>query len=154
MDAALEVMLMLKNNWNLTGDLDATKVYFTTRLYDEGVKFPQIVVSPISQAYSPPIDLGSTNETYLDLEGLSFDIYVRPMQDSNTSLGWAKNAMYKMYVESERILKSGSTLIQDDDGIQKFINLAGWRRKDDLSKRPVLMILTSHLNIIKYKKGI
>ena len=154
MDAALEVMLMLKNNWSLTGDLDAPPVTFTTRLYDEGINFPQIVVSPISQSYSPPIDLGNRDATYLDLEGLSFNIYVRPPQDSNKSLGWAKNAIYKIYVEAERILKSGSVLTQDDDGIEKFIVISGWKRNDNLIKRPVLLILNGHLNIIKYKKGV
>ena len=126
MDPIIELMLLLKNNWSLTGDLSVNNIMFSTRLYDENIQFPQIVLTPAGQMSSPPVDCGSSDATYLDLEAIGFNIYIRPKQDSNSSLGWAKNAMYSIRKEVELILKQKAVLTQDDDNITKFVILSGW----------------------------
>ena len=154
MDPVIEVLLLLKNNWNLAGTLSTTNIAFTTRMYDENIIMPQIVVRPLGSDSSAPIDLGSNEATYLDIEKIGFHIYVRFNQDSNSSLGWAKNAIYVMMKEAERIIKSGSVLTGDDDNLNKVIFIGGWSRADNLRVRPPLLISNGFGNIIKYKKGI
>lgn len=151
MDTILEIMIFLKNNWGLTGDLAPEKIYFSTRLYDERIQLPQIIIRPAGSISSPPIDVGDTNLTYYDSEGISFNIYVRPKQDSASSMGWAKNAIYQMRRETERLLRSGSTLVSDDDSLPKYIGLEGWRRMDNYSSRPPIFILSGQMGIIKHK---
>jgi hypothetical protein len=158
-DAIIETMLLLKNNWSLMGDLAAAAtinssgIHFSTRLYNENITFPQIVIIPAGEVSSPPLDCG-LDPTYRDLESVGFEIYIRPTQDSNSSLGWAKNAIYQLRRETERILRSGSILKQDDDKIEKFLYLTGWRRMDNLSIRPPLLILSGHAYIVKHNKGV
>jgi hypothetical protein len=118
---------------------------------------PQIVILPIGGSASPPLSMGSSDAIYQDFPTIGFHIYVRPKTDSNSSIGWAKNAIYRMRRETERILRSGSVTqsIYDDDGLQKWIQLIGWDRKDDLNVRPVpLFQMFGAARIIKYKKGI
>ena len=152
MDPVIEVLLLLKNNWSLTGNLSTTNIAFTTRLYDESISMPQIVVRPLGSDSSPPIDLGGAEATYLDVEKIGFHIYVRFKQDSNSSLGWAKNTIYVMMKEAERIIKSGSVLTGDDDGLNKVFFVGGWNRADNLRVRPPLLISQGFGNIIKYKR--
>ena len=95
MDPVIEVLLLLKNNWSLIGNLSTTNIAFTTRLYDESISMPQIVVRPLGSDSSPPVDLGSAEATYLDVEKIGFHIYVRFKQDSNSSLGWAQTVALK-----------------------------------------------------------
>lgn len=149
-DSIIELLLLVKNGWGLTGDLAKEKIYFSTRLYDEHVQFPQIVIKPIGFTPSPPIDMGAIDITNFEPEHISFNIYVRPLQDSNTSLGWAKNAIYLMRRETERILRSGSILILDDDGLPKYVALEGWIRNDDYMTRPPTFILSGQISIVKY----
>ena len=171
-DIILDVMLMLKNNWSLTGDLAGSSLRFDTRLYDENILFPQVVVTPQGGDISPPIDMGSSEATYPDRQILGIDVYVRPKQDSISSLGWAKNAIYEIRKECDRIIQSGSTfdtltndfetsdfdsddftwdtVLSDND---VFLFLRGWERRDDLTKRPPILRSLGVIYAIKYIKG-
>lgn len=142
---------MLKNNWSLDGDLTGSNIIFGTRFYNSSVQLPQVIVKPIGGNPSPPIDLGSSGSTYPVQERVGFDIWVRPKQDSNTSIGWAKSAAYRIRKEVERILRSGSRLnnYQED----KFLYLVGWNRLDNLRSRPPLFHLVGEAYVVKYVKG-
>lgn len=149
-DRCLLAMLKLKDNWSLTGELIASTtitgsgVRFSTRWYDESVAFPQVCVIPAPSSAPRLMDCGS-NPTYGHAERLRVGVWVRPKQDSNTSLGWAKNASYLMKKEADRILESGSTF--SSGGIQFFYQLGAWRILDELrTGRPV--ILRSERDII------
>jgi len=151
-DIILEIMIILKEKWNLTGDLTGSNIAFGTRFYDKNILFPQVIVKPLGGDESPPIDMGSSEATYPDRQSIGVDIWVRPKQDSNTSIGWAKNAIYQIRKEVERILKSGSRLnnYQDD----RILHLGGWRRRDDLRSRPPIFHLEGQSYVVKYVKGI
>ena len=151
-DYTITIMLLLKNNWNLTGDFTGSNMVFNTRFYDENIIAPQIAVRTIGSDASPPIDIGSNKATYPDNKYLNFDILVRPKQDSNSSLGWAKNALYQIRKESERILRSGSLLVVPS-GLETgsiFVQLLGWNRRDDLRKRPPLLHIIGRIQISRF----
>ncbi len=151
-DYTITTMLLLKNNWNLTGDFTQSNMTFNTRFYDENIVTPQIAVRTISSDASPPVDMGSSEATYPEAKTMIFDILVRPKQDSNSSLGWAKNALYQIRKETERILRSGSS-ITVPAGLEAgsiFLQLLGWNRSDDLRKRPPLMHLIGRFQIMRY----
>ena len=150
-DMCIELMLILKEKWNLSGDLGSVSVRFSTRLYDESILFPQIVVSPLGGDASQPIDLGSSEATYPDRQLFGIDVWVRPKQDSAASIGWAKNAVYKLRKESERILLSGSRLNSDTE--DKFLYLIGWDRLDNLTTRPPIFHLAGKAYVVKFIKG-
>jgi hypothetical protein len=150
-DMVIEIMEILKEEWSLTGDLSLSNLRFSTRLYDESILLPQIVISYLGGTGSPPIDMGSSEATYRSKPTIGFDIWVRPKQDSASSIGWAKNAMYMLRKETERILLSGSRLNSDTE--DKFLVLTGWDRKDDLTKRPPIFCLLGKAYIIKYILG-
>jgi hypothetical protein len=154
-DDVLDVMLMLKNDWSLTGDLLVDNILFGTRFYDKNLQLPQVIVSPITKSPSPPIDIGSSEATYPNFQEIRFDISVRPKQDSNSSLGWAKMMIYEMRKEAERILRSGSHIGDTSSGDSEdiFIYLRGWTRQDDLSLRPILFHFLGRAFIVKYVKG-
>lgn len=166
-DYTITIMLLLKNNWSLTGDFSASNMVFNTRFYDENIISPQIAVRTLGSDASPPIDMGAEEATYPDNKYLNFDILVRPKQDSNSSLGWAKNALYTIRKESERILRSGSLIVWAGDADFEgadfdsedflavgsgsiFVQLLGWNRRDDLRKRPPLLHIIGRIQIVRY----
>ena len=151
-DYTITIMLLLKNNWSLSGDFSASNMVFNSRFYDENIIAPQIAVRTIGSDASPPIDMGAKEATYPDNKFLNFDILVRPKQDSNSSLGWSKNALYQIRKESERILRSGSLLVVPS-GLETgsiFVQLLGWNRRDDLRKRPPLLHIIGRVQITRF----
>jgi hypothetical protein len=152
-DLIITLIQLLKNNWSLIGDLSISRIRFGSRFYDSNVIFPQLIVIPKSGNASPPIDFGASTATYEDTQTLGLQIIVRPNQDSNSSIGWAKNAIWKMRKEVERILRSGSYInfptenfnsvdfnstdfdTSSTTGESTFMYNIRWRRIDDLTMR-------------------
>ncbi len=154
LDPVLEIFLLIKNNWSLTGDLATGSISWSTGFYDSALESPQIVVTQTSGDKSEPLSMGSSGSFYRDTDIVNVGIWVRPVQDSNTSFGWAKNATYKMRKEVERIVRSGSNLGQDVNGYYRFAFLGTWKRFPSLDKRPVLLNDTLPVNIVKTVKGV
>lgn len=172
-DLVITLMQLLKNNWSLTGDLAMNNgnVKLGSRFYDSSTAFPQIIVMPKSGNASPPIDFGAGIATYEDTQTLGIQIIVRPNQDSNSSIGWAKNAIWKMRKEVERILRSGSYInfptenfnpidfnstdfdTSSTTGESTFMYNIQWRRIDDLTTRPPLFVAYGDTLVTKYQKG-
>lgn len=153
MDNVLDVMLKIKNNWSLTGDFTGSNMVFGTRFYDKNIMFPQVIVSSLGGAGSPPIDLGSSNATYPIGQTIGFDIWVRPKQNSASSLGWAKNAIYQIRKEVERLLRSGSRIATGSATVDDtFLALISWSRRDDFTKRPPIFHLVGRTIVSKYIK--
>ena len=112
LDPVLRLLLLLKNNWNLTGDFTGSNIAFTTRWYDTNIMLPQITITPLG---SSEIPLTTGNQPiYRFGDAVGINIWVRPKQDSNTSIGWAKNAVYQLRKEIDRILMTGSRLASSD----------------------------------------
>lgn len=153
MDNVLDVMLKIKNNWSLIGDFTGSNMVFGTRFYNKNIMFPQVIVSSLGGGSSPPIDFGSSDATYPDSQNIGIDIWVRPKQDSASSLGWAKNAMYQIRKEVERILRSGSRIATGSATVDDtFLALFGWSRRDYFTKRPPIFHLVGRTIVSKYIK--
>ena len=133
-DPVILTLVLLKNNWSLDGDLTGSQITFTTGWYNSNISFPQICVRPVGGSYRVLTTGGTPRYQYGDV--LRVSIHVRPKQDSNTSIGWAKSTMWKLRKEVERILKSGSRLGTGPH--EQFVILRGWRERDNLTVRPVL----------------
>jgi len=134
LDPVLRLLLLLKNNWNLTGDFTGSNIAFTTRWYDTNIMLPQITITPLG---SSEIPLTTGNQPiYRFGDAVGINIWVRPKQDSNTSIGWAKNAVYQLRKEIDRILMTGSRLATGN--YEQFVNLGGWRQLDEVNRRPVV----------------
>lgn len=142
-DLPLLTMVTLMNNWGLTGDLakstttTGSGVKFNTRWYDQSIAFPQVYIIPAG-SYNPTIMECGSNPTYKHADRIRVGVAVRPKQESNTSLGWAKNAVFSIKNEVDRILESGSTL--SSGGINFFLSLGAWRVLDNIGmSRPVVL---------------
>jgi len=133
-DPIILTLLLLKNNWSLTGDLTGSSITFTTGWYDTNISTPQVCIRPAGGDFRP-LTTGLT-PFYQYGDAISVAVYVRPKQDSNTSIGWAKSAMWKMRKEVERIFKAGAELDTGDN--EQFTILRGWREVDMLTVRPVV----------------
>lgn len=149
-DPVILTLVLLKNNWGLDGDLTANQLTFTTGWYDSKVSFPQICIRPVGGSYSALTTGGTPRYQYGD--ALRVSIFVRPKQDSNTSIGWAKSAMWRIRREVERILKSGSRLGTGPH--EQFVILRGWRERDNLTVRPVLFSVEMDLIDNFFRKSV
>lgn len=136
-DPILSIMLMLKNNWNLSASgLSASDITFSTGWYDSNIAFPQITVTP---SYSVKTILTTGDmPVYQYKDGIHVDIWVRPFQDSGKSLGEAKDKEYKIRREVERILRTGSHIGQCYNN-QEFIYVSRTRILDEVGTRPPLL---------------
>ena len=155
-DPALAVMLNLKNNWGLTGDLTEDNIFFSTGWYDKAHAEPQISVRSISGLFEI-LETGLT-PYYRKTTTLTINIWVRPKQDSNTSLGWAKKSIWDIKKEVERILEGKahleSRIDYDLDDFEKFGFLRNWRVLDELNLRPVILRLQVEYIVVKYEQSI
>ena len=143
-DPILSIMLLLKNNWNLSeSGLAASDITFSTGWYDSGVAFPQITVTPV---YSVKTILSMSDvPVYQYRDGIYVNIWVRPFQDSSRSLGEAKDKEYKIRREAERIIRTGSHIGQSSNN-EEFIYISRVRILDETGTRPPL--LRSSIEII------
>lgn len=143
-DPILSIMLLLKNNWNLSeSGLTSTDINFSTGWYDNNVAFPQITVTPVHSVKT--ILSMSDTPVYHYRDGIHVNIWVRPFQDSNRSLGEAKDKEYKIRRETERILRTGSHIGQYSNN-EEFIYISRIRIFDETDKRPP--ILRSSIEVI------
>ena len=60
LDPVLEIMLLLKTNWTLTGDLTNTGIKFATEYYDNNIQLPQVVVSQAGGSSTYPLSMGTS----------------------------------------------------------------------------------------------
>ena len=116
MDPIQNLMLTLKNGWKLTGELAVSgsgtgTVVFSTAWYDTKITFPQVSIRP-SPSRQTPLTTGTP--LYQSSENIYINLWVRPKQDSNTSIGWAKNTIFTMRQEVDRILVSGANIVTVD----------------------------------------
>jgi hypothetical protein len=133
-DPLVLLYTLLRDNWSLTGDLSKDNLTFTTGWYDERISLPQLTVMPLIET-GVPVETGK-RPYYSQFYSLLINIWVRPKQDSGTSIGWAKSAQYRIRKEVERILKEGARL--DTGPYEQFLTLRRWRGLDETDKRPVI----------------
>ena len=142
MDPILNVMLLIKNAWTLTGDFTGSNITFSTRWYDSNIQMPQITISP-SPSRQLPLTTGIP--LYQSSDNIYINIWVRPIQDSNRSIGWAKNAIYQLRQEIEKLLISGANIGAGTSGTpytsKEYVFLSGWRDLTEVEKetaRPII----------------
>jgi hypothetical protein len=154
-DPTLDIFLLLKNNWTLTGDLTGSSIGWGTGFYNEKIVLPQIVVNQPGGDPSPALTMGSTSAYFLDTDLVNVGVWVRPKQDSNTNLGWAKNAFFQMRKECERIIRSGSVLGSGSNGTTyRFAYLGSWVNSPMLDKKPTLLYALAQVKIVKTVRGV
>jgi hypothetical protein len=153
MDSTLILLIRLKNQWTLTGSgFDTGSLVFTTNWYSENVVVPQITISPFDSQMRP-IETGP-DPAYFGEETFYINVWYRPPTDSGTSYGYAKNAIFQIKNEVERIIRSGS-LFNDTSGPstsvgQKFFSIGGWKTMNDTSIRPAIFRVMSKVKVEKY----
>ncbi len=136
-DPLLLLLSLLKDNWSLTeSGLSSSDIKFSTGWYNSSIQMPQITITPASSRKFL-LTVGD-KPLYQFQDTILINIWVRPKQDSNTSLGWAKHAEYEIRQEVERILRSGSRLPTKTTK-EQFMYLGRWRTLDETDKRPVLL---------------
>jgi len=133
-DNILVLMLLLKEFWNLTGsDLTTSDIKFSTGWYDGNIQLPQITVTP---GWNRKTVLSTGDKPmYQYQDTTQLNIWVRPKQDSATSLGQAKHIEYELRKEVERIIKALSNRWARD----RFYFTGRWRTLDETNKRPVIL---------------
>ncbi len=154
LDLNLEIFLLLQNNWSLSGNLASGSITWSTGNYDASISQPQIVVTSYGGDKSPPLTMGASGAFYRDLDVINVGIWVRPLSDSGTSFGRAKNNLYQMRKEVERIVRSGSNLGQDSNDYYRLGFLGAWKRYPSTDKRTVLLHDVLPVNIVKIVKGV
>ena len=148
-------MLLLKNNWSLTGSgYSANNFKFTTNWYSDSVIFPQITVTN-SYSTRTPKEAGP-KPLYYDEDYITVNIWYRPSSETNTSYGFSKNAVFQARSEVERIIRSGSPINDlsppiTSQGIKNFY-LSGWRNLTDTNTRPVLFRSEMVVKIERYNE--
>jgi hypothetical protein len=149
-DPILTIMLMLKNNWSLTeSNLTASDLIFSTGWYESNTAFPQITVTPIYN--SKVVEESGDKPLYRYEDTIHIDVWVRPFSDSGKALGLAKHNEDKIKKEIERIIRSGSHIGHAPNN-EAFIYAGGWRRKDELNLRPVLLRSTYIIKDVYFRK--
>jgi len=154
LDPVLEVMITLRNTWTLTGDLSTGSLKFSTNYYDDNIMFPQVVVSEFREVNSYPLSIGSTDALYNDTNIIFVNVWVRPSQNSNVSIGRSKNDHYQIKKEIQRIVRSGSSLGLDADGDRRFMYIGEWKRLPRIADRPQLIHSYVEVRIEKTTKGV
>lgn len=136
-DPILNIMLLLKNNWNLSeSGVSSSDITFSTGWYDNNLVTPQITVTP---AYNRKAIQETGDKPLYKFEDTSFvNVWVRPKTESGKSLGWAKHADYVIREEVARILRTGSHIGVEDHN-QEFMFMGPWRRLDETDVRPIVL---------------
>ncbi len=142
LDPSLFVMLTLRDNWSLTGDLTGSKftgsnwnglaVGFGTKWVDKMVSMPQVSVTP-KEASVRQLNVGSGNNvTFRMMPIIDVDCWVRPPTSPGESYGKAKNMRHQMKEEVMRIIKVSGSNIQ---GLS-YITVNDVNEFDELDERP------------------
>jgi hypothetical protein len=108
-DFILGTMLLLKNNWSLSGDLTGSNLAFTTGYYNEQLKTPQVCVTPLIEPVKV-MNLGTLPFHFIQ-HIAQVNVWIKPPTGNNTSLGQAKNARYRILTEIRRIIREFATTI-------------------------------------------
>jgi hypothetical protein len=153
MDSTIILLVRLKNQWALTGSgLDTGSLLFTTNWYSENVVVPQVTISSFDSQLGP-VETGP-NPIYFGQETFYVNIWYRPPTDSGTNYGFAKNAIFQIKNEVERIIRSGSVFNDTTGPITstgfKYFSIGGWKTMNDTTVRPVLFRVMSKVKVEKY----
>lgn len=151
-DPSLEIMLVLREVWGLSGSLASGSIKFSTGPYDNRFQAPQIVVTPMTSDKTMPMSMGSTASYYQDTENIKIDIYVRPSSDSNSSFGSAKNTLSLVKNEVERIIRSGSRFNTSTE--ERLLVLNKWIRTDLMGVTPPILKISNTITMLKTFKGV
>lgn len=148
-DNVLLTMLLLKDAWALSeADTTGSAIKFSTVWYDQNIQLPQVCVTSRPGGRYIVLETGK-NPHYQYNDRLTINLWVRPKQNSNTSIGSAKHIMYELHKEVERII-SGSAL--PGSSFDQFISLGRWRSLDELNRRPPVFRREIEVNVDYYRK--
>ena len=153
MDSTILLLVKLKNQWTLSGSgFDTGSLLFTTNWYSENVVLPQITITSNNSVLAP-FETGP-NPVYFGQETFFINVWYRPPTDSGTNYGYAKNAIFQIKNEVERIIRSGS-VFNDTTGPAtstgyKYFSISGWNTLNDLTVRPAIFRVMSKVKVEKY----
>ena len=140
-------MLALKNQWALSGSgIDPSNTVFTTRWYSDQVVSPQITVSAISDTHTIE-ETGQFPVNYICFD-YAVDIWFRPPNESGTSYGSAKNAMYLARNEVIRIIRGLGQITVNSTPEWPIIR--GWQNLNETKLRPVLFRTNIKIRTYRY----
>ena len=151
-DPVISVLTLLKNQWSLSdSDTTGSAIKFSTGWYDGSIIQPQISVRPAGGTHTL-LSLGTypNSPVYLHTDTVSINVWVRPKQDSNTSIGWAKSTIYKLKEEIDKLLISGSHL--DTEDYETYGIPRTWRVLDDTAVRPVVFRMMLTYDIHRFRQ--
>jgi len=147
-DPLITIYKLLRDNWSLGGDLSKDNLIFGTGWYSDAI-YPQITVTPLRE--TDTLVESGLSPHYQQNYSILVNIWVRPKQDSNKSLGWSKYANYVIRKEVERILKENARL--DTGPYEQFITLRRWRQLDETDTRPVIFRTELEIVDTTYRKS-
>lgn len=153
LDPILEILLLIKNNWSLTGEFSPNSISWGTGKYNAEILTPQIVVTQVGGDPSPPLTTGNTDVYFNQMDELSIGIWVRPKMVNNTTLGWAKNAIYQFRCEVERIIRANLDLGLDGDGNAHSCFMGSWKRTPLIDKDPVIFYEKLPVYVVRYLRN-
>ena len=144
-DFILGTMDLLKSAWQLTGSLSANNINFQTGHYQEQLRLPAIVITPLLEPLKL-LHIGNQPQ-YKVNHIIQCHIWVQPPTSSNTALGQAKNTRYQLQQEVERIIRSGSTIIP---GIQ-FARISESFGRELMEVNPPILGWEVRINTIDFR---
>jgi len=151
LDWTIGLMKLLKDNWSISSSsnlmTNKDSIKFTTGYYQEQLGTPQISITPLVEPYRM-ITIGPS-PTYLINRIMQIHVWVRSPTTSNTSLGQAKDARYKIGQEVERIIRSGSTAVE---GIE-FIRFNESFSREILDIQPPMLVTEIRCNLYDFRTG-
>jgi hypothetical protein len=155
MDSVILLLRLLKNSWTASGSgYSGSALLFTTNWYSDTITLPQITITN-SHSTKVPKESGPKPLYYIE-DILNVDVWYRPSSESNTSYGFAKNALFQIRSEVERIIRSGSPINDSDppltsQGIKNFF-LSSWRNLTDTDTRPVIFRSQMVVQVQRYNE--
>jgi len=148
MDIAIYLMLALKNQWSLSGSaISPQNTVFTTKWYSDTVVSPQITVSALDDTHTV-VETGQFPVNYIAYD-YGVDIWFRPPNESGTSYGSAKDAMYQARKEVIRIIRGLGIITVNAS--PEFPVIRGWHNLNETKLRPVLFRTNIAVRTYRYK---
>ena len=130
-DFVIGTMLLLKNNWGLTGSLAGSNVAFTTGFYNERLNTPQVCVTPLIEPIKVK-NIGTTPFHFIQ-HIAQINVWVRAPTTAGSSLGQAKNDRYRIMAEIRRIIREFPT------NVNQFMRYSEISYHELLDVRPPLL---------------
>ncbi len=148
MDTTLSLLINIKNNWSLSGtSLTGSAIAFTTSWFNEETMLPQITITQVDDI-NEPTEIGALPNYFIS-NTYFVDIWVRPISDSGTSYGAAKNNIYNMRKEVKRIIRALGNI--GTTALPEYPFFAGYRNLNETKTRPVLFRTNIVVRTFKYR---